>query len=97
MRYPYGCFVCCCLTKCFTVAIAILSGYGGLYVLYKISSLFSSKKPIEETKKPEAAASTPTTGIPAVDTPAFATFLETPAFEQLLENEDQLSKALESA
>lgn len=78
------------------VAIAILSGYGGIYVLYKISSAFSKKKPVVEPAKPVAAAA-PTTGIPALDSPAFDSFLETPAFEQLLESEDQLAKVVESA
>ena len=76
--------------------MAILGGYFGLFVLYKIKSAMSGKK-VEEEKKPAAVAATPTTGVPALDSPAFEKFVETEAFEKLLEDEAQLSKLVESA
>ena len=46
-------------------------------------------------KKPEVAApvlaAAPTTGIPSIESPEFETFLESEAFVQLLESEDQLA------
>lgn len=78
------------------VAIAILSFYGGCGILYKISTLFSSKKPapVVEPVKPVA---TTNDGVPALDSPAFESFVETSAFESLLEDGDQLAKLAESA
>ena len=78
------------------VSIAILSGYFGIYVLVKIVSAFSKKKPVEE-KVAVVADTTESSGIPAVESSAFEKFVETVAFEKLLENESQLSKLLESA
>jgi hypothetical protein len=80
-----------------TVAIAILSGYGGLIVLYKITSAMSSKK---EAPAPAAAAPVATgdadAGVPAVDSPAFVKYVESDAFYKLLEDEVQLGKLVES-
>lgn len=78
------------------VSIAILSGYFGIYVLVKIVSAFSKKKPVEE-KVAVVADTTESSGIPAVESSAFEKFVETVAFEKLLENESQLSKLVESA
>ena len=66
-----------------------------MYVLAKIGSAISSK-PVEAPKV-VAAVETTTTGIPGIETPAFETFLESAAFEKLLENDEQLGKAIESA
>ena len=79
-----------------TVAIAILSGYTGLYCIYSISSMFSSKK--KEAPKPvaaaaPAAAAASSEGIPSVESDDFVTFVESEAFAKLLDSEDQL-KAL---
>jgi hypothetical protein len=79
-----------------TVSIAILSGYFGIYVLVKIVGAFSKKKPVE-VKAPVAIVETESSGVPSVESTAFENFVETMAFEKLLENESQLSKLLESA
>jgi hypothetical protein len=66
-------------------------------VLFKIKSALSGKpKVVEEAPKP-VVVETVTTGIPAIESPAFAAFLETVAFEKLLENDEQLTKVIESA
>jgi hypothetical protein len=80
------------------VAIAILSFYGGIVVLYKISSAFSRKPAAVEAVKGLTTTEVVTTsGVPSIESDAFAQFLETAAFEQLLENEGQLTKLVESA
>ena len=50
-----------------------------------------------EEKVAVVADTTESSGIPAVESSAFEKFVETVAFEKLLENESQLSKLLESA
>jgi hypothetical protein len=86
-----------CLIVCvILVSMAILGGYFGIYLLYKMSSMFSKKKPVVETA-PVVVAATESTGVPSIESTAFEKFVETIAFEQLLENEGQLSKLLESA
>ena len=63
-----------------------------MYVVYSISSMFSSKKKVEKKdaapKKVESATSSE--GIPSVESPEFVTFLESEAFVKLLDSEDQL-------
>ena len=76
--------------------MAILGGYFSIYLLFKLRSAFSKKAPVVE-KTPVVEVATVSTGVPAVDSPAFAQFVETSAFEQLLENEGQLAKLVESA
>jgi hypothetical protein len=79
----------------FTVAIAILSFYTGGVILYKISSAISSKpKPIETVVVAKVEA--PTTGVPSIESPAFEKWVETDAFTNLLENEEQLKSLVES-
>jgi hypothetical protein len=84
------------------VAIAILSGYGGLVVLYKIKSAMSSKKAVPAAAAAAAAAAPVATGaeadagVPAVDSPAFEKYVESDAFYKLLEDEVQLGKLVES-
>jgi hypothetical protein len=75
--------------------MAILGGYFSIYLLFKISSAFTKKPPVAE--KSTVAVVTVSTGVPSLESPAFEKFVETIAFEQLLENEGQLSKLLESA
>ena len=78
--------------------MAILSGYFGIYVVVKIVGSFSKKKPVEE-KAPVVAAADATagSGVPSIESSAFEKFVETVAFEKLLENESQLSKLVESS
>lgn len=77
-----------------SVAIAILSFYSGIYVLFKIKSALSGKpKVIEEAPVVVEA----TTGVPDIESPAFESFLESVSFEKLLENDEQLVKVIESA
>lgn len=82
------------------VAIAILSGYGGLVVLYKIKSAMSSSKKVPDKAPAAAAAPAPAgeaeAGVPAVDSPAFEKYVESDAFYKLLEDEVQLGKLVES-
>jgi hypothetical protein len=78
-----------------TVAIAILSFYGGVTVLYKITSALTSKpKPVETVAVAKVEA--PTTGVPGIETAAFEKWVETDAFTNLLENEEQLKSLVES-
>ena len=75
------------------VAIAILSFYGGLVAVYKISSAFSTKKPVViEVAKPITEVAP--TGVPSMDSPAFEKFVESEAFELLLSNDEQLNKLM---
>jgi hypothetical protein len=78
------------------VAIAILGGYFGIFVLVKIKGAISGKPKVEETVTTKVTITT-TTGIPALESPEFEKFVETDAFEKLLEDEAQLSKLVESA
>ena len=78
--------------------MAILGGYTGLYVLFKIKSAISGGKKVEEPAPVVAAASTEgSSDVPSIESPAFEKFVETDAFTKLLENEDQLTKLVESA
>ncbi len=79
-----------------TVSIAILSGYFGLYLLSKVFSALSKKKPVEE-KVAIIADAVESSGVPSIESSAFEKFVETLAFEKLLENEIQLAKLIESA
>ncbi|KAL7547876.1 hypothetical protein ACHAWF_011146 [Thalassiosira exigua] len=54
---------------------AIISGYFGLFVLYKIKSAFSSS-PVEEAAPAPVAAAAPVGSIPDVDSEEFGAFLE---------------------
>jgi hypothetical protein len=83
------------LLSIFTVvAFAILSGYVGIVVLFKIKNAIFGK-PADEVKTVKGG-DLPTTGIPSIESPAFEKFVETDAFTKLLENEDQLTKLAES-
>ena len=79
----------------FAVAIAILGGY---VVLATFGKLMSGGKKKEEAA-PVAAAPASTLSsstIPSIDSDDFAKFLETDAFLKLLENEKELSAAIEA-
>ncbi|KAL3788601.1 hypothetical protein HJC23_005260 [Cyclotella cryptica] len=68
------------------LATAILGGYFGLFVLYKITSAFSSSPAVEAA--PVAAAPSASAGaIPDVDSEEFGTFLE---------SEENVNKLVES-
>ena len=75
------------------VSMAILGGYATLIVLYKIKSALSGTPPEEE----KSVSTVTVTGIPSIDSLDFEKFVETEAFEKLLEDEGQLLKLLESA
>ena len=73
--------------------MAVFGGYFGLYLMYKISTLFSSKKVVEEA--PAAAApSTPSGAIPDIESPDFEKFLDSEAFVKLLDSEEQLKSVM---
>jgi hypothetical protein len=82
------------------VAIAILSGYGGLVVLYKIKSAITSKPAPKQVAAaaPAAAASTDSgdDAVPSVESPAFEKYVESDSFYKLLEDEVKLAKVVES-
>jgi len=78
------------------VALAIMGGYVGLFGLYKISSAIGGKKP---EAAPVVAVATPvadvaTSGIPSVDSPEFDKYIETDAFYNMLDSDEQLGKVL---
>jgi hypothetical protein len=82
-------------TTLLTVAIAILSFYGGSIVLYKIAGALTGKPKAIETEV-VAKIEAPTTGVPGIETEAFEKWVETDAFTNLLENEEQLKSLVES-
>jgi len=74
--------------------------YGGIIVLYKIKGAMSGSKKVEEEEPahaPPAKQLTSSMGVPPIDSPEFDKFVGTKAFEQLLENEEQLTSLLEKA
>jgi hypothetical protein len=78
------------------LALAILGGYTGIFVLVKIKGALSGKK-VEE---PAAVVSSiipavATTGIPSVDSPEFDKYLDTDAFYKMLDSDEQLAKVVE--
>mmetsp|Transcript_33750 Transcript_33750/g.81836 ORF Transcript_33750/g.81836 Transcript_33750/m.81836 type:complete len:129 (-) Transcript_33750:93-479(-) len=75
------------------LAVAIMGGYAGLYLVVKMGSAMGGKK---EEEKPVVASSGADAGagIPAIGTPEFDKFLDTEAFVKLLDSEEQLTKAL---
>jgi hypothetical protein len=77
------------------VAMAILGGYSGLFVLAKLGSAMSGGKKVEEAAPVTSSAPvTATTGVPAVDSPEFDKYLETDAFYKMLDSDEQLAAAL---
>jgi hypothetical protein len=69
-----------------SVATAILGGYFGLFMLYKIKSAFSSSPPAVEAA-PVAVSSTSAGSIPDIDSEEFGAFLE---------SEENVNKLVES-
>ena len=78
------------------VVLVVLSGYASLIAIANIRSSMKGKPPVVEEVKPVAVSTPMEGGIPSSDTPEFASFLDSDAFLQLLENEVQLAKALEA-
>lgn len=69
------------------VATAILGGYFGLFMLYKIKSAFSSSAAVEATPVVAAAAPVSAGSIPDIDSEEFGSFLE---------SEENVNKLVES-
>ena len=66
------------------VAMAIMGGYGGLYVLFKIKSAVSKKAPAEAAA-PASSSSAPAGGVPSLDSPEFGEWLGSDAFNAFVE------------
>lgn len=79
---------------CFQVALAIMGGYAGLFVVVKIGSAMGGKKKEEAAPAPAASSSAPSTGVPSVDSPEFDDFIGSEAFDKLLNSDEQLGKVL---
>lgn len=75
------------------VALAIIGGYFGLFVVAKAGSAMGGKK---KTEAPAAAptSSGPSTGVPSIDSPEFDKFLGSEAFDKLLSSDEELGKVL---
>jgi len=65
------------------LAMAIMGGYGGLYLLFKMKSAMSKKEP-EKVVAP-ASSSAPTGGVPSLDSPEFGEWLGSNAFNAFVE------------
>jgi hypothetical protein len=81
--------------------MAILGGYTGMVLLYQMSSAIGGSKkkkskPVDAVVAAPVAASDGNT-IPSIESNEFNTFLESIAFEKLLENDASLTKVIESA
>ena len=73
----------------FTVAMAIMGGYLGLYFIYSIKSAMTKKTP-EPAVTPAAIAgdAKPGFGMPSVDSPEFADYVDSPAFHKEIESNE---------
>jgi hypothetical protein len=61
--------------------------------IVKIKNAISgTPKVVEEAPKPVVKEEAVTTGVPSIESPAFAKFVETVAFEKLLDSDEQLNK-----
>lgn len=76
-----------------SVALAIMGGYAGLFVVVKIGGAMGGKKKEEPAPAP-VASSAPSTGVPSIESPEFDEFLGSEAFEKLLSSDEQLGKVL---
>eukprot|EP00546_Thalassionema_frauenfeldii_P012174 CAMPEP_0178919702 /NCGR_PEP_ID=MMETSP0786-20121207/14590_1 /TAXON_ID=186022 /ORGANISM="Thalassionema frauenfeldii, Strain CCMP 1798" /LENGTH=126 /DNA_ID=CAMNT_0020593675 /DNA_START=290 /DNA_END=670 /DNA_ORIENTATION=+ len=72
------------------LAGAILSGYISLYFVSKLA--FGGKKKEEPVKAVAASSDVAATtgGVPGVNTPEFEKYVESGAFEKMMNNEEQL-------
>eukprot|EP00934_Nitzschia_sp_Nitz4_P000494 Nitzschia sp. Nitz4//scaffold152_size53828//37653//38187//NITZ4_006748-RA/size53828-augustus-gene-0.99-mRNA-1//-1//CDS//3329537220//494//frame0 len=80
--------------KDYQLALAIMGGYAGLIVVAKIGSAMGGKKKVETPAAAAPAAAPTDAGVPAVGTAEFDKFLETDAFDKLLNSDEQLGKVL---
>lgn len=77
----------------YQLALAIMGGYAGLFVVVKIGGAMGGKKKEEPAPAP-VASSAPSTGVPSIESPEFDEFLGSEAFEKLLSSDEQLGKVL---
>jgi hypothetical protein len=75
------------------VALAIMGGYFGLFVIVKAGGSIGKKKKVEEAA-PVTTSSGPSTGVPSVESAEFGDFLGSEAFEKLLASDEQFGKVL---
>lgn len=75
-----------------SVALAIMGGYFGLFVLVKAGGAIGGKKKVEAAAP--ATSSGPSTGFPSVESAEFGDFLGSEAFEKLLASDEQFGKVL---
>jgi hypothetical protein len=68
----------------FSVAMAILGGYGGLFLLFKMKSAVSKKAPEKAVVAP-ATSSAPSGGVPSLDSPEFGEWLGSNSFNAYVE------------
>uniref|UniRef100_A0A7S1H2F8 Uncharacterized protein n=2 Tax=Thalassionema nitzschioides TaxID=33649 RepID=A0A7S1H2F8_9STRA len=71
------------------LAAAIMGGYTTLYLLSTLAS--GKKKAPPAAAAPSSASAAPSTGVPSVNSPEFENYIESDAFEKMLNSEDQLS------
>lgn len=76
------------------LAAAILGGYSSLIVVAQIRSAMKGKPPVV-VEAPKAVVAVTSTGIPDVNSPEFAEYLDSEAFIILLENDEQLAAVVD--
>jgi len=82
-------------TLTISVAAAILGGYSSLVVVAQISSAMKGKPPVVVEAPKVVVAATTSTGIPDVNSPAFAEYMDSEAFVTLLDSDEQLTALCE--
>eukprot|EP00534_Pseudo-nitzschia_fraudulenta_P003947 CAMPEP_0201121730 /NCGR_PEP_ID=MMETSP0850-20130426/5551_1 /ASSEMBLY_ACC=CAM_ASM_000622 /TAXON_ID=183588 /ORGANISM="Pseudo-nitzschia fraudulenta, Strain WWA7" /LENGTH=121 /DNA_ID=CAMNT_0047388275 /DNA_START=50 /DNA_END=415 /DNA_ORIENTATION=- len=65
------------------LAMAIMGGYGGLYMLFKMKSAMTKKAPVKEVAP--ATSSAPSGGIPSIESDEFGDWLGSDAFNAYVE------------
>ena len=68
----------------YSVAMAIMGGYGGLFMLFKMKSAMSKKAP-EKAAAPTSSSSASAGGVPSLDSPEFGEWLGSDAFNAFVE------------
>ena len=63
--------------------MAIMGGYGSLFMLFKMKSAVSKKAPKEEVAP--ATSSAPSGGVPSLDSPEFGEWLGSDSFNAYVE------------
>ena len=64
--------------------MAIMGGYGGIFLLFKIKGAISKKAP-EKEAAPAASSTATVGGVPSVDSPEFGEWLGSDAFNAFVE------------